>query len=432
MFEKWFEKYKININRQNARDCINEFKTLIENKKIILYGYGNLGKSLCEILKLIEVCPDIIVDKNQEADYLFKPSLLRTINNYNQYCIILSIMSYYINDVRNDIVKMGLSHLELNNGEQIYILLKTCLCEIEGEKENFSPDILKCVGCIKNTTCSVFVKQFIESNAIRIILPIEKEKERERIIFTPFQIKVGTICNLKCKNCSEGITYAKNKEYVSLEDISIDVMKIAAACYFIPLIQLTGGEPFLHPKLVNIIDMLLSINNVGIIGVVTNGTIIPDSDMIKIFRNKKIIVTISNYSCMGESYVSKLNIIKQIFDDNDVKYLDKEATIWRKSYKYGKSSETEDELKNRYKSCPDGQYCGRQIYKGYLYACTQHFRGEVSQMFSEESSKINIHNYDIETLRNKLINYLNAPYYEICRYCNEPFNTEVVPVAEQL
>ena len=84
-----------------------------------------------------------------------------------------------------------------------------------------------------------------------------------------FQV-AGTHCNLQCSHCFISCWPKNNNHCLLKEDVIQHYLKEASA-YGVKEFYFTGGEPFLHPDILNILKESLSY---GIVTVLTNGTLI--------------------------------------------------------------------------------------------------------------------------------------------------------------
>ena len=84
-----------------------------------------------------------------------------------------------------------------------------------------------------------------------------------------FQV-TGTHCNLQCSHCFISCGPKNNNHCMLKEDVIRHYLK-EASVYGVKEFYFTGGEPFLHPDILNILKESLSY---GIVTVLTNGTLI--------------------------------------------------------------------------------------------------------------------------------------------------------------
>lgn len=90
------------------------------------------------------------------------------------------------------------------------------------------------------------------------------------------RISVTDRCNLRCTYCmpAEGISLVPHSELLTYEEIS-SVASVAADIG-INKIRISGGEPLIRLKLVNLIEMLSQINGIDELSMTTNGTLLAE------------------------------------------------------------------------------------------------------------------------------------------------------------
>ncbi|HRC66817.1 MAG TPA: radical SAM protein [Bacteroidales bacterium] len=86
------------------------------------------------------------------------------------------------------------------------------------------------------------------------------------------RISVTDRCNLRCRYCmpSEGFRWIPHENILRFEEI-IEIVREAVKLG-IHKIRVTGGEPLLRKGIVNLIEMLASIEGVQDLSMTTNGT----------------------------------------------------------------------------------------------------------------------------------------------------------------
>lgn len=108
-------------------------------------------------------------------------------------------------------------------------------------------------------------------------------------------IELTDICNLSCKHCYRQAGYkGKYIDFKKLKEIILQMKEKG-----LKLVEVTGGEPTLHPQFSQIIQFLC--DNLSLVAILTNGTNITD-EMMEVFeKNKgKIMVNISLDSSSAE------------------------------------------------------------------------------------------------------------------------------------
>lgn len=118
----------------------------------------------------------------------------------------------------------------------------------------------------------------------------------EKAFYPPHMaIELTDICNLSCKHCYRQAGY-KGK-YIDFEELKKLILKMKEKG--LKLVEITGGEPTLHPQFPQIIQFLCE--NLSLVAILTNGTNITD-EMLEVFKKnrKKIMVNISLDSSSAE------------------------------------------------------------------------------------------------------------------------------------
>lgn len=158
----------------------------------------------------------------------------------------------------------------------------------------------------------------------RFSLPIDQKTFDSEILYKKITIpymdfSITTLCSLSCKDCTEWIPYLKEKKIFSFDEIKKWLDNLFNNIEYVYFITILGGEPFLNPELYKIVKYLLYLQSVGYIGyirIVTNGTIVPKDNVIKLLSESDVLVNISGYKNTGNN-IKKL---VEIFNQNNVKY----------------------------------------------------------------------------------------------------------------
>ena len=149
-------------------------------------------------------------------------------------------------------------------------------------------------------------------------------------------------CNFNCFYCSDG-KYVKNNKYLSIEKIKLFLDNITPDDTEILLI---GGEPTLHPDIIEIIKLCESYSYISKVFLVTNGSILKH-----ILNNQfsdKFTISVSYHNSSRISFETYLEIFKNIKSvgiNLNIKYIvdgNETVDVIRKKYdiveQYSKSS----------------------------------------------------------------------------------------------
>jgi hypothetical protein len=108
----------------------------------------------------------------------------------------------------------------------------------------------------------------------------------------------GFNCSLKCTHCGQYVNHYPRSARTNLPftRIARDINRFFDAVDCVGFVSLAGGEPFLHPDLGRILDVLLAKKNFGMLGITTNGVCRITSELLAHLRNDRTRVIFSDYS----------------------------------------------------------------------------------------------------------------------------------------
>jgi hypothetical protein len=123
-------------------------------------------------------------------------------------------------------------------------------------------------------------------------------KEGEELVWPVATFVLNQKCTLACTHCGQYINHYLPQERVNfpLERIKTDIDRISDAVDVVGYVSIIGGEPFLHPALLDIVDHAVSKANFGLIGVTTNGICSMDRQQLDRLNNGKTRLIFSDYT----------------------------------------------------------------------------------------------------------------------------------------
>lgn len=242
---------------------------------------------------------------------------------------------------------------------------------------------------------------------------------------------VSEVCNLRCKNCTSLMPCYQPPKTFSYENVLHDIMTVLDG-RLTHHILVEGGEPFLWKPLPKLLRELCKLPNLLNIFPVTNGTVIPNDELLSALRHPKISVRISDY---GE--ISKKEQLIPVLKNNHIKYtvqLQKwfELCIFHQKPQSGKALfETVADC------CKLGGNGGQYVMDGLLFRCPIQANLHRLGLFkSDAKDYINLRSAD-KDLQDRISAYVDVQkmpeIVKLCRYCNgRGFSGVEVPPAQQL
>ncbi len=204
----------------------------------------------------------------------------------------------------------------------------------------------------------------------------------EKCVLAKIDTVITSKCTLRCRNCNMFISRAVCQEDIPLEVLKSNFDVFFDSVDFVYEYTLIGGEPFLHR---DILDILLYLEKqygdcIGIINIITNGTIVPDNDIIEVLRKNKITVHISDYTA-SVPYEKRIDELTECFDKHGVEYYIIPNNTW-KDVVYPNLSYTSENPKEHMLICGHSTH---SVDFGKIYWCDPAFAAEYFMGFESKS-----------------------------------------------
>ena len=246
------------------------------------------------------------------------------------------------------------------------------------------------------------------------------------------EMVLTTRCTLNCKGCSALMNYYKKRSDMDIIKNIESIRKITNSCNSIKHLRLLGGEPLLYSKMFEMLEFLKKQDKIKRVTIVTNGTLLINDDrVIKILKNDKFDVFISNY---GDTSSKKEELIKQL-NSNNIKFVIKnENSSWRDYGNLENRNRKKRELRKQFTNC---KVSCTSILDGNIYHCPRSSHGyNLKKIPLKEQDYINLldENKSEKQLRKELYEffYKYVPYVEACNYCNSATKEmKMIPSGEQ-
>lgn len=229
------------------------------------------------------------------------------------------------------------------------------------------------------------------------------------------ELNVVHHCNLSCRSCSH-LSDRMNKYFVDPDQVLRDFSILAKYCH--PQhVRLCGGEPLLHPRLLDVIDAVRKSGISECIRVVTNGTLL--QRMPDIFWRKVDQIHISLYPA-GRITPQKIRNFRRLAQKHKTVLVVRYVKRFRESFSDLGTTES-DLVKRIYSTCQIAHTWRCQaIFDGYFYRCSPSIM--ISRLFQEQT-KISDETDGLklertETFTDSLIKFLlRKEPLKACRYC---------------
>lgn len=242
------------------------------------------------------------------------------------------------------------------------------------------------------------------------------------------EIPITTKCSLRCKHCSNLIPFYKKQSDYEISVLEKSIKEFLKCINNIVFVRVLGGEPFLGGNIIRVLQILLKSDKIQRIEVVTNGTIIPkDKKLIKLLKNPRVVISISQYPFVNYHKLEEF-LIKE-----EIKYHIDKMTFWLDFGDAKKQNKTVKQLARQYRNC--NQIC-RSLVNGQFHLCPRSSHGtDLGIVKDNEDDYLDLldSTMTIEEKRNRINQLLKKKYIKACDHCY--FGTRLakkVPVAEQI
>lgn len=310
-----------------------------------------------------------------------------------------------------------------------------CFCDKDPEKQGQFYHHVPCVSLetlkkekeIHLVIISIDEKYGVFSQLAQEGFPsVVMQKELEQIpefiqqkgsFLTYFVLNILDHCNLNCQGCDHFSNIAE-KRFVSLTDIEKDTQRMAALLDGrLPRMGIMGGEPLLHPDLLDILSISRDCFPNTLIQLVTNGLLLlrQSQEFWDCCRQSQIEIVTTKYP-INQDY----NAMEEMAKAQGVsfRFYGSTGEIQKTSYKNPLDVSGTADFQKNYQLCYLKDNCNL-LMEGYFYPCTimpniRHFNKEFSYDIQiEEEDRLNI--YQISSPEEILSFKKKAKQF--CRYC---------------
>ncbi len=396
-----FERYESGYIQR--KDWVFPYDDIEPGAKIILYGAGDVGQAYyAQILKTkyCEVVAWIDRDYKKYSEWGLNVKYINDFLEEEYDLILLAVADMAVaRDINSFLLGYGVnpekivwgigSTLKITDGKDTFFLTNPIKEEIKHvlRYKDISSE------CLEGMKYVVDILEIMNNSAI--VLP--------RVV-----IEVTTHCTLKCKYCNNLMPYYQKKRHLDLDFIEKDIEQLFSIVQHILVLELIGGEPFCYPQIYDLLLFLKKIERYDILEITTNGTIIPDNNVLEVLRDERIIVRISEYNASA-----KIEGLIKKFKEYGINYEVLKDLLWIDSgepvYK-GKSKEL---CRESYIKCSSARFC-KTLMEGRLFCCARAASLYDLGICRDESNYINIYK---DNAISELRDFYLSDYVEACNYC---------------
>lgn len=251
-------------------------------------------------------------------------------------------------------------------------------------------------------------------------------KGREDLYFADMGLIVTEYCNLRCKNCGLQIPYIEKPRHYDAKKSIEGITNFAKHISGIGILSISGGEPLMHPDIVEIVKNAAKIPNVLQINIITNGAWVPKDEILSELSKYVSRIQIADY---GEASPMK-NELAAACDRFGLMHEHKLETIskWCDTGDYSLKNRSDEALAVLFKKCQFHEHT--IVCEGRAYICARIPLGLCRDGVSlKETDYVDLLGEQGRTGvdENKIKNYLfDTPFVTTCNHCNGTLGREVI------
>lgn len=372
-----------------------------------------------------------IFRKNGEKIYVFGAGYLG--NEVRSVVDRLGCFAGYIdNDIKKQ--KMGVGDMDVMSLEQYMRLEQKGIIVIAVDKK-YASEIER---QLMDEKLCIEKNYFIWDDFLSRVLPILRAYYYNLLYVELAQISLTERCSLRCKKCAHACNYVdRNTEDMAIEDVYFSADMFFSKVDLCREFVLIGGEPLLYSMLPDAVTYIGEHYREKMINfsITTNGTILPEENLLSVCRQYRVLYRISNYSKQLPYLAEKYNCLIELLEANGIEYVlgDADENWMDYGFEYVNRGTEVTKLQNAFDEC---QTPCREIRGSRYYYCVMARSVSENMGFGIGGDDF----LDLDKLQGDYkkimmefeLGYSEKGYLDMCRHCNGAEAKKLlIPVAEQ-
>lgn len=411
----------------------------LRGRRILVYGAGKIGERLYVALSEFGIEVERYWDEKASTIQSIGSCRVESPNyeamtteDRETVVVLIAIFAETISDMLRDrLIGKGFSRA-ISDRKFISSILKS-ECRAKVERGDYQFDLSKCHLCpvkMDSGGCEIF-SESVEQVGSRNPRNCHEE---EPFAIPSLGLILSSKCTLTCLGCNHLRDHFEPEHNVDLssDDVLNDLKIVTNAVDFVRTVVLVGGEPFLYRNIERIIKGILEIKNVGVLHIITNGTVVSRSKaLFQLLRNARVLVEVSGY---GDRLPKQLHQNVKTFlgqlSANDVSHRYTQTMTWFEFGGFDDRGYTDVEVRQLYEKCC---FKSHDIFDGKMFKCSRSAYGTFIGKIAEiREDYVDIRSPSHRGLKEDLRMFLEKDCVEACRYCNGSMtNTTIAGVQKK-
>jgi hypothetical protein len=398
---------------------------VLRERGVIVYGAGKIGKHVLAACRMFDVPVVDVWDIHADVigavhDY---PVQKPRFDHHDQHVrdsvvVLVTIFSENGAEERRSVVsEKGYRNVCVDRS----IINNLCFhyCSTEISRGQFKFDLKVCHTCPVQkdevSGCSIFDRHISNGQ-----LPVVNSAANPPLVIRSMGVLISNQCNMTCVGCNHLRDHYRKSDNVDLETRSVlsDLARVVEAADFLKTVVLVGGEALLHPNVDQVIEGILSMPRIGVLLIITNGTVVPRSERVfALMQNPRVIVEVSGY---GDNVPKHLRLKRGVFLEKlnslGINHRYVETLMWTDFGGFEARGYNEEQIRKIYKSCC---FVSNDMFNGRLFKCSRSAYGtHIAKIPDYPTDYVDIRSGTRETLRQNLARFFADEKPRACNHCN--------------
>lgn len=249
----------------------------------------------------------------------------------------------------------------------------------------------------------------------------------KNIYLNRFALVTSYRCTLNCEGCGQHTPFIaqmpKEKRTINMEQVKDSMNRLLSAVGGIKIIGLANGEAFINENLLEAIEYIGNCNQILQLNLPTNGTVVPDMEILLAMKKYGVTATITKYPCVPWEKIEKL---KTAFDQLGIQYSVYEDREWFDMGKFDDLTCTVNELKEKYRNCEKYWILinNTELWKCVIYS-TAVFCGHEEKRREEY---VDLSKSSIAQIKRHIMQVANQPYLDVCARCHGMYGKDAITI----
>jgi organic radical activating enzyme len=207
-----------------------------------------------------------------------------------------------------------------------------------------------------------------------------------RFELTRVEVAVTTRCSLNCRDCANLIPFYSAPADFDVAELIRSIDDFLGLVDRVHSFSIMGGEACLHPGLAKVLAHLVQQRKIDTVQLATNGTIVPNEEVLQVLAHRKVVVSVSDYPAHVAR--NKNNLLAKL-RERRINLAFRSGWQWRDFGGFAPEVDaSEAALDRRFQQCMEKKY--HNLIDGKFHLCPRSAHGSrIGQFPVDPSDSVN-------------------------------------------